>query len=149
MNILVVEDDFGMAKFINSLLSDHKIEFAGSIAESILKLKQNAYDVVLLDLNLPNGRGLATIKKLRSHALKIPFVILTGEDCNETEMECFKQGIHDYMRKSELRVGPELARMLYHATLRQKARDEVYSKIDEFQDKIRTTVEAMESSFDA
>jgi CheY-like chemotaxis protein len=113
--ILVVEDDPAARKLqcialrsMSHLWESVEIVEASSIAEAELKIKSGPkFDAVILDLTLPNGRGIDTISRL-SHAQSFPpsIVVLTGMDAETAyKVEGIRAGASGWVGKSELISG--------------------------------------------
>lgn len=75
------------------------------------------FDVILLDLGLPDSRGLDTLRTLRGRNPYVAIVVLTGKEDEELALEALKQGAQDYLVKNELR-GRELHRAIRYAVER-------------------------------
>lgn len=111
-SILLVEDNPGdrrLAEF--ALMQGAEAEEAscelspvGSLGEAKRLLEDNdrAFDIVLLDLGLPDAKGIETLGGLRDTDPDIPVVILTGESDDLLAGEALKHGASDYVEKSEL-----------------------------------------------
>lgn len=107
-HILIVEDDRALSDGIKLALQDreHHIIQADRIlqAEQILALKSKALpeetelDLVILDLNLPDGNGLSLLKKIREHS-RIPVIILTANDMEVDIVTGLESGADDYITK--------------------------------------------------
>lgn len=80
--VLVVEDDVVLAKAIDDSTKDSLVvEHAGTLADAVDRLIAKGLptiDALLVDLTLPNGRGLDVVRKLHMVSPDIPMVILTG-----------------------------------------------------------------------
>lgn len=76
------------------LMEEH-VERTNEVAEE----DAHAFDAVLLDLRLPNGKGLACIKALRSISSRIPIIVLTGME-DQPVANYFDAGADDYVSKS-------------------------------------------------
>lgn len=71
-------------------------------------------DVVLLDLNLPDSRGLETLRRVRERAEAVPIVVLTGLQDRQFGVRALTQGAHEYLVKDEIH-SDLLVRSAYHA----------------------------------
>jgi len=107
-SILLVEDNMGDADLVREYLqeiaigSDHEIAHVTTIADAVSKLDGFAPDIVLLDLRLPDGVGVATVEAICAAAPGTPIVVLTGLEDEELALECIKSGAQDYLCKSEI-----------------------------------------------
>jgi DNA-binding NtrC family response regulator len=100
-NILVVDDDRDLSEFMVELLvkDGYKVSAVTNVNDSLYKLKNDIFDIVLLDLKLPdlNGSlGINEIKKVSPHS---KVIILTGFPSVESAVSTMKSGAIDYLRK--------------------------------------------------
>lgn len=77
------------------------------------------YDVLLLDLSLPDSRGLETIKKVTSTKPDIPIVVLTGLDDEDIAIDAISHGAQDYLSKNQINSNM-LIRTIHHAIERKQ-----------------------------
>ena len=78
-----------------------KVETAGTLSEAIKLLGTKSYDVILLDPGLPDSNGISTVKKAHEANSRIPIVVLTGLEDEETGLEALREGAEDYLVKEE------------------------------------------------
>lgn len=93
---------------------------ADRLAMARLSLEQEAFDVVLLDLQLPDSQGLDTLAEVRAAAGDVPIVVLTGFDDDGLALAAIQRGAQDYASKDHL-DGRLLRRTIRHAIERQRA----------------------------
>ena len=98
--ILIVEDDRGLNRGIALALKEEPVEFlsALTLAQAQEIWKNNAVDMVLLDVNLPDGSGYELLKEIR-RASQIPVLMLTANDLEIDEVTGFRLGADDYITK--------------------------------------------------
>ena len=98
--ILIVEDDRGLNRGIALALKEEAVEFlsALTLAQAQEIWKNNAVDMVLLDVNLPDGSGYELLKEIR-RASQIPVLMLTANDLEIDEVTGFRLGADDYINK--------------------------------------------------
>ncbi|MBW1716890.1 MAG: response regulator, partial [Deltaproteobacteria bacterium] len=101
MNILVVEDDISFAQYITELVEgwNHKVERASSGKDALKRIEQSSFDLVLLDLLLPDIPGYELIPRFKKVFPDIPIVAMTGSNSRELEMKVRENGILYYMIK--------------------------------------------------
>jgi two-component system cell cycle response regulator CtrA len=101
MRVLLIEDDPTTAKAIDMLLSAEGFNcYVTDLGEEGLDLaKLYDYDIVLLDLNLPDMHGYDVLKRLRMAKISTPILILSGSAEMETKVRGFGFGADDYVTK--------------------------------------------------
>ena len=130
--ILVVEDDKGLNQGIAMALRDETVAFlqAFTFQEAIKIWEAERVDMVLLDINLPDGSGYELLKKIRKQS-EIPVLMITANDMEVDEVMGFSLGADDYITKPfslmVLRARVERMRKRSGETKKQEIyRDEVY-----------------------
>lgn len=98
--ILIVEDDWSLNEGICHALSKEGYDPvpAHSLEEANTLYLQNGADMVLLDVNLPDGEGFAFCRQVKEHQ-GIPVLFLTARDLEEDALEGFDAGADDYITK--------------------------------------------------
>lgn len=103
--ILLIEDEPGQALAISSALSSagYEIASAGDGKEGLEKAKDEAPDLILLDIVLPKMDGVAVLKELKKNpqTKEIPVIILTNLATGETMRETMEAGSSDYLVKTD------------------------------------------------
>ncbi len=122
--ILLIEDNPGDARLIQEMLSEmnheqFKLECVGSLSDALNHLKNKAVDLVLVDLNLPDCKGLDSFKKIQSVVSHLPIVVLTGLDDEEVATRAVKLGAQDYLVKGQFDAN-SLRRAVNYAIERKK-----------------------------
>lgn len=126
VSILVVEDDpgdFGLVRAylrLAGLATDsggERIIWAKTLAEGSREAGLNRFDIVLLDLSLPDSSGIATVQAMRAALPEAPIVVLTGQDDNELADAALQAGAQDYLVKGQFE-NDALKRAVRHAILR-------------------------------
>ena len=98
--ILLVEDDRGITKALVETLRNHySIEAVATGQLAFYKADTGHYDIVLLDLDLPDISGLAVCQQLREQGLKTPILVLTADDRTLTKINLLDAGANDYLVK--------------------------------------------------
>lgn len=101
MRVLLVEDDhvLGDAICAHVAASGHGVDWVKRLDEARAALDTTPYELVLLDLNLPDGRGLDLLKELRAKDNAVPLIILTAQDQVAVRIEGLNSGADDYLVK--------------------------------------------------
>lgn len=103
LNLLLVEDERADAELFKELVASLEIKFSCThvqdLAMAIAATETRSFDCIVLDLNLPDSRGIATYRIMRRHALETAIVILTGQPQREDMMEALRLGADNYLIK--------------------------------------------------
>jgi DNA-binding NtrC family response regulator len=101
MDILIVEDDVFVADTIQEAIESwgHNVERSVTGKSALDKVKKKMYDLVLLDIFLPDIKGYELIPKFKKEWPEIKIITMTGYNSRELEMEVRKQGIIYYLIK--------------------------------------------------
>ncbi|HET9010198.1 MAG TPA: response regulator transcription factor [Gemmatimonadaceae bacterium] len=101
MRILVVEDDERMGRFVRRLLVEdgYAVDVAATGERGLLDASVNDYDLVLLDLGLPDRSGLAILRALRREGNAVPVVVLSGRRDEPEIVRALDAGADDYLVK--------------------------------------------------
>jgi two-component system response regulator TctD len=101
MKLLLIEDNPQLAHWLEQILKEHKfkvdIAADGEIADQVLR--DENYDVVLLDLMLPKMHGKNVLRRLRERHNGVPVMILTASGSIDEKVECLGAGADDYLVK--------------------------------------------------
>lgn len=99
-HILIVEDDESLNQGIAFALREEENRFyqAGSVAEAEQIWREKEVDMILLDINLPDGSGYDFLKRLRKSS-QIPVLMITANDLESHEVTGFALGADDYITK--------------------------------------------------
>ncbi|MEM6597041.1 MAG: response regulator [Cyanobacteria bacterium P01_C01_bin.69] len=114
--VLLVEDNFSDTKMVEALFSSSDLakptlHHAGKFQEALSMLRESRYDLVLLDLHLPDGEGLNLIKQLKQQVPEIPVVVLTDDQDDSLAVKALHEGAQDYVLKSDTFSPTRLAQM--------------------------------------
>jgi two-component system, cell cycle response regulator CtrA len=101
MRVLLIEDDSATAQSIELMLKSENFNvYTTDVGEEGINLgKIYDYDIILLDLNLPNMSGFQVLRSLRVARVKTPVLILSGLSDTENKIKGFGFGADDYMTK--------------------------------------------------
>jgi DNA-binding response OmpR family regulator len=124
INALLVEDNPGDARLIKEALIEMgrphlHLDWVERLDAAVARLLQQKFDVVLLDLSLPDSQGLHTVREIERAAPQTPVVVLTGLDDEAVALEAVRAGAQDYLVKSDV-AGHLLARVIRYAIERNR-----------------------------
>jgi DNA-binding response OmpR family regulator/mannose-6-phosphate isomerase-like protein (cupin superfamily) len=100
-NILVVDDDQDLSEFIVELLvkDGYKVSSVTNINDSLYKLKNDIFDIILLDLKLPDMSGEEGISEIKKVSPASKVIIITGYPSVDSAVSTMKNGAIDYLKK--------------------------------------------------
>lgn len=129
IQILLIEDNPGDARLIRELLKEaESVQFVVTHAErldaALDHIHNKSFDVLLLDLGLPDVKGLEGLVHLHQVAPSLPVVVLTGLDDEETGFQAVSQGAQDYLIKGNV-DSRLLTRVLRYAIERKLTEDAI------------------------
>lgn len=122
MKVLLVEDNASDADLVKcqlESLNDIELSLVQTLSEAIKTLESNSFDIILLDLNLPDGWGLESLIKLRRQIPNIPIVVLTSLTDEQLGVMAIQRGAQDYLIKGSDQ--DRLAQSLRYALERMRA----------------------------
>ncbi|GAB1541772.1 hypothetical protein NUACC21_44450 [Scytonema sp. NUACC21] len=125
VKILLVEDNLAEARLLQEFLKEaeskeFELVHVKRLGDALQELTRAAYDVILLDLTLPDSQGLASLSPLMSLAPNLPIVVLTNTNDDRLALEAVRRGAQDYLVKRQVNLGV-LIRSLYYAIERKHA----------------------------
>ena len=104
--ILIVEDNPGDVHLVREFLKSSGIDFSlksvSTVKETINQCAREDFDILLLDLGLPDSKGLETLIKIKEKIFKSPIVVMTGLDDEDIALESLRTGAQDYLVKNNL-----------------------------------------------
>ena len=126
MKLLLIEDNPQLAHWLSSLLreQDFVVDHVDNGDAADRLLTQTAYDVVLLDLNIPQLSGKAVLRRLRERDDQVPVIILTATASLDQKVLCLEIGADDYLVKPfEIRELVARIKVLVRRQMPGKAND--------------------------
>jgi two-component system cell cycle response regulator len=127
LKILLVEDSDLDAHLTQDILSEWSIEqfdvvHVARLSEAFSHLTKSRFDAILLDLSLPDGYGLSTLKQVQAANPTIPIIVLSGFSDQTLALQAVQNGAQDYLVKGQCQ--PELlARAIRYAIERKRAEE--------------------------
>jgi len=131
INILYVEDEIDHAILIGEFIKEiknvhYEMTHVQQLDEALLELDTERYDIVMLDLSLPDKQGVDTITTVCERAPNIPVVVMTSMKDESMAVRALQRGAEEYLVKGEMN-SHALSRVLRYAIMRHKGRVELQS----------------------
>ena len=124
LRVLIAEDNPGDVYLIKNYLSplDFKVTNSVTLKDAISNSLNSRFDVVLLDLGLPDSIGLNTLRKIIQAGVEIPIIVMTGLDDEEIAVQAVKEGAQDYLVKNSI-TSEALVRSIRYSIERKNIQD--------------------------
>jgi sigma-B regulation protein RsbU (phosphoserine phosphatase) len=108
--VLLIEHDPGFIRRMGEMLGQARdlgaqLEPAADLSSGISALRRNNFDVVVLDISVPDGAGLANVQLLKAEAPRLPIIVAGDADDETVALEAVHAGAQDYLVKSQLNAG--------------------------------------------
>lgn len=147
VRVLMVEDNAADARLVTEfLLESEPRRFAVTnvrlLREARETLRSDGFDVIILDLGLPDSEGLDTLRQIRAEAARTPIIVLTGLDDESTGIEAVNSGAQDYLVK-----GAATGYLLRHSVVYAIERAKVEATIRERDERFRQLADNMREVF--
>lgn len=131
IKVLLLEDNDGDARLVQEVLEEardaaYSVVCAGSLAEGLARLRAGQFDIVLIDLFLPDSMGLATLRSISAESPFAPRIVLTGLDDKAVALQALQEGAQDYLLKNQMEYAT-LPRAIGYAIERQRTYDTLKS----------------------
>jgi signal transduction histidine kinase len=128
LQVLLVEDNAGDARLLREMFSKEpsgsfELSHLTHMREAEARLKAGGVDIALLDMGLPDGHGLETLRRARAAAPDVVMIVLTGMEDEALAAAAMKEGAQDYLIKGQIE-NRALPRALRHAIERQRMQRE-------------------------
>ena len=148
IQILLVEDNPAEARLLREALKDvasdrFKVEHAERLGDAFACLGRASFDVVLLDLSLPDAKGLDTLQRMREKAPGLAIVVLSGLNDDVVALQAVQSGAQDYLVKGQA-DGPLLFRAIRYAIERQRTEEELHRSHDLLEARVRERTAELE-----
>src|SRR6202163_3494311 len=99
--ILVIDDEPDIRESLEVLLSSegYRVELAGNATEGLKRLESSTFDLVLLDLMMPDKSGMQVLEEIRGRDRETPIFLITAYGSIEVAVNALKRGANDYFSK--------------------------------------------------
>src|SRR5678815_3680000 len=124
LKVLLIEHDSGFARYVGEMLGQARdfsaeVLSAQHLREGVSALVADHFDVVVMDMSVPDGAGLANVTLLRAEAPQVPIIVAGDSDDETVALEAVHAGAQDYLVKGQLAPG-WLERSLRYAIERHR-----------------------------
>ncbi|MBP2648377.1 MAG: transcriptional regulator protein [Gemmatimonadetes bacterium] len=101
MKILAIEDDRTVGQYVKRGLEEQRfhVDLAADGLEGLRLASGGQYDLIILDLRLPEMSGLEVLRNLRDRGLTVPILVLTAQDTVDFKVQALRTGADDYVTK--------------------------------------------------
>ncbi len=143
--VLLVEDNPGDAHLFRIAVADAgagniRLVHEERLAAALKRLAVESFDVILLDLSLPDAQGIETLVRTHAGAGGVPIVVLTGLDDEALAIRALREGAQDYLVKGQV-DGSLLVRAMRYAAERKRAMDAVARREEYFRSLIENALD--------
>ena len=122
IRVLLIEDSPGDARLVEIYLSqaaaNYRLTRCDRVGDGLERLEQESFDIVLLDLSLPDSTGIETFEKVYARGGGVAIVVMTGHDDSELALRAVREGAQDYLVKNHVDA-PLLDRAIRYAIERK------------------------------
>ena len=101
VRILIADDDKAIGDILHDLISEdgRRVDICQNGAEAIERLKEESYDLIIVDLVMPEANGMEVLTFAKKMNPDVIVIILTGHASLETAIAAIREGAYDYIRK--------------------------------------------------
>ncbi len=147
LNILLIEDNPGDVFLILEMLrlantTKFTVTQVERLEEAIKQLQEHQFNVILLDLNLPDSQGIETVISINQQAPYTPIVVLTVINSQELGIEAVREKAQDYLIKEQVSTA-FLVRSIYYAIERKHSEVEILSEKQQLEQRIAIQTEQL------
>jgi putative nucleotidyltransferase with HDIG domain len=147
IKVLVIEDNDADAHLIDEMMDEYApgildLKYANTLAAGLEMLCQHGFSAVLLDLGLPDSKGLGTLAKVLAKFPDLPVIVFTGLADDNTGIEAVKCGAQDYITKGQINWRSVYAAIRY-AIQRKEMETRLQKALDQQRTIVKGSVEAL------
>ncbi len=145
--ILLIEDDPAFARLIMEMLNtietfQYQLTLAENFKAALQYLSEEIFDAILLDLGLPESKGLDTFDRILEYTAKLPIIVLTGSDDRAFGITAIQKGAQDYLIKGEI-DRDLISRSIDYAIERYRIQKRLRSNEEQLKKIVETTIDAL------
>ncbi|MEN8447257.1 MAG: response regulator, partial [Cyanobacteria bacterium J06555_13] len=148
IRVLLIEDSTADARLMQeflwgTLLYKFQLTHVDRLGEALQRLQTSNYDIVLLDLTLPDSAGLTSLARLLDQDSSLPVVVLTNTNNPELAVEAVRQGAQDYLVKRHMN-NDVLVRSLRYAIERKQQAEALHQANEALESRVRIRTHELE-----
>ncbi|HIZ89405.1 MAG: sigma-54 dependent transcriptional regulator [Mucispirillum sp.] len=136
MKILIIDDEKNICSAIKGILEDegYECDYSLNYAEGFRKLQENKFDVLFLDIWLPDIDGTEGLKEIKRHFPEIDVIMISGHGTIETAVDTIRYGAYDFLEKplSLERIVMIIKHLDDKASLMQDLRSSKYKNVKKY-----------------
>jgi two-component system cell cycle sensor histidine kinase/response regulator CckA len=145
ISVLLVEDNPGDARLLREAVKDAEgirihLTHDATLQKGLLRVGRERFDVIMLDLSLPDADGIETLLRMHAQAPTVPIVVLTGLDDEALAVRAVREGAQDYLVKGQV-TSQLLVRAMRYATERKRAVDDLQRSEEYFRSLIENALD--------
>ena len=149
INTLMIEDNEEDAMILNRCLRvssyfDYRVTVAQTMAEGRKQVGSGCYELILLDLRLPNGSGVALVKELRECAPNQSLVVVSGMEDSQVEIQSLTEQADEFIVKGKWPES-EVRRLIRNAVIKARSRNK-FAGINKVAKEMESTLKECEIS---
>jgi len=139
-NVLIIDDELSLRNTLTRILerAGCRTTDAANGQEATLKLTDCSFDLVILDIHLPDKDGIQVLSEIRTNCPRIPVIMLTGHGSLDSAVESMRLGAVDYLQKP---IDPEIlvarVRMVLDEQRFERRKEEIRTQIIALQSELR------------
>lgn len=153
IKVLLIEDnpaDAGLLRAVLDIVTSAKFEIVHvkRLSEALSKIQEANFDVLLLDLSLPDSTGIETVTRIQKASSRMPIIVLTGNEDEQLGTEAVRHGVQDYLVKGQI---PErlLVRSIEYAIERKQTEQQLKAAKDELEERVRRRTKDLQNTVEA
>ncbi|MGD1807529.1 putative bifunctional diguanylate cyclase/phosphodiesterase [Dapis sp. BLCC M126] len=147
LNVLLIEDNPGDVFLILEMLrlantTKFIVTQVERLEEGLTQLQKHKFEVILLDLNLPDSRGIETVISINQQAPHTPIIVLTVINSKELGIEAVREKAQDFLIKEQVSTA-FLVRSIYYAIERKHSETEILSQKQQLEQRIAIQIQEL------
>ncbi|MCD6290339.1 MAG: response regulator, partial [Anaerolineae bacterium] len=115
LRILIIDDSLTVCRYLQRLFAQmgHEVTTAQDGKSGLREWEKGSFDLILLDLMLPDQDGISILRQIRARDQNTCIVMVTGHGGIKTAIEAVRQGADGYVEKGQIAIGSDLDEFLH------------------------------------